>query len=311
MGVGCRLQESDPSNLSLIHFPISWFSATVAKEYDPFDLRPYTESPSPLANVVNSHAMRPQDYVDLYQLEDTFWWFAGMRDITAALLDPILANRDQSLRVLDAGCGTGANLDWLRRYAAEENIIGIDLSAQALGFCQRRGKSLLVNGSITKLPFAEASFDLVTSFDVLIYPPGADADNEALREMHRVLKPGGICFVRAAAYQWLYGSHDKATNGLRRYGLRALTTKVEGAKLRVLRSTYLNSVLFPAAMLHRLVIRRTASLRDSDVKPFSRRSAWINKPLSRLLSAEASLLKLRHSKLPFGLSAICIARKQR
>ncbi len=252
--------------------------------------------------------MRPQDYVYLHQLEDEFWWFAGMREISAALLDPFCVNAAKSLRVLDAGCGTGANLEWLRRYAAVENIIGIDVSDQALNFCRRR-RSPLVRGSVTSLPFADASFDLVTSFDVLIYPPGAEADASALREMYRVLRPGGISFVRVAAYPSLYGDHDRATNAMRRYGLHTLKNRIEQANLKVVRATYANTLLFPAAAAQRRLLKSFSANRGSDVKPFSKRTAWMNRPLRKILSSEAYLLKRPGAKLPFGLSAICIARK--
>ena len=254
--------------------------------------------------------MQPQDYVYLHQLEDEFWWFAGMREISAALLDPFCVNLGKNLRVLDAGCGTGGNLDWLQRYADADKIIGIDVTDHALDFCQRRGRSSLVKGSVTSLPFAGVSFDLVTSFDVLIYPPGANDDDLALREMHRVLRPGGVCLVRAAAYQWLYGDHDKATNAMRRYSLSALKHKLEQADFRVLRATYANSWLFPVAVAQRLILKSFSVNQGSNVKPFSKRTAWINQPLRRILASEARLLKRPNAKLPFGLSAICIARKQ-
>lgn len=262
-----------------------------------------------LLHVVNSHRMRPEDYVNLHQLEDSFWWFAGMREITAALLDPICSS-DRDWRVLDAGCGTGANLDWLRRYAKNGSVIGIDINADALNFCRSRAKSNLVQGSITSLPFADNSFDLITSFDVLIYPPGVNADNSALREIHRLLRPGGICFTRVAAYNWMYGEHDKATNALRRYSLSAITRKIEEAKFDILRATYANSWLLPLAIARRLILKPIGFDRGSDVKPLAKGLQWMNDPLRRILASESRFLRRPNSKLRFGLSAICIAQKR-
>src|SRR5687767_9200791 len=141
--------------------------------------------------------MQAEDYASLYDLEETFWWFPGMRGITAALLDPICPpGRD--LCVLDAGCGTGLNLDWLERYAGAGTVFGLDFAEDALAFCRARGVRNLVQASVTALPFADSSFDLVTSFDVLVQLPGEGSDAQAAREMYRVLRPGGIAFVRAA-----------------------------------------------------------------------------------------------------------------
>src|SRR6266508_2209684 len=113
--------------------------------------------------------MQTEDYEYLYRLEGNFWWFAGMREITAALLDPFLPPGARV--ILDAGCGTGGNLEWLARYAGNGHIVGIDLISTALGFCRKQSHGRLVQASATDLPFADESFDMVTSFDVLVQIP--------------------------------------------------------------------------------------------------------------------------------------------
>src|SRR5437868_8269964 len=70
--------------------------------------------------------MQTEDYDYLYLLEESFWWFVGMREISAALLDPLCPPTRNRI-ILDAGCGTGANLEWLSRYAGQGRIIGIDV----------------------------------------------------------------------------------------------------------------------------------------------------------------------------------------
>ncbi|HEX3280336.1 MAG TPA: class I SAM-dependent methyltransferase, partial [Pyrinomonadaceae bacterium] len=153
--------------------------------------------------------MKQKDYADLHALEEEFWWFVGMRDITSALLDPICTRaRDQT--ILDAGCGTGGNLAWLARYAGNGKVVGIDVAAEALRFCSSDNRWRLLHGSATHLPFADSTFDLVTSFDVLVQLPGPGSDEQAIREMYRVLQPGGVAFVRVAAYEWMRSGHDEA-----------------------------------------------------------------------------------------------------
>ncbi len=252
--------------------------------------------------------MQTEDYEYLYQLEENFWWFAGMREITAVLLDPLLAPSDRA--ILDAGCGTGGNLEWLARYRGDGRIVGIDLIATALNFCRERGAERLTQASATDLPFADESFDLVTSFDVLVQIPGEGADEQAMREMHRVLRRDGIAFVRAAAYRWMRSGHDEALGTQRRYRIEELRAKMEQAGFEILRETYANSVLLPVAVLRRLILKRIG-LADSgsDVKPLPPRLQWLNQALISALKWEAERLKDRHAKLPFGLSAICVARK--
>jgi SAM-dependent methyltransferase len=253
--------------------------------------------------------LRAQDYADLYALEESLWWFVGMREVTRAVLDPACP-RGPRRDILDAGCGTGGMLTWLERYAGGGRVAGIDLSPDALDFCRGRGLRDVAQASVTALPFAAETFDLVTSFDVLVQLPGEGSDELAMREMFRVLRPGGVAFVRAAAYEWMRSGHDEALNTQRRYTLTRLAGRMTRAGFLVRRATYANSLLLPAAVVRRLVLKRLG-LADpgSDVKPPG--SDRLNRALASALKAEAALLKNPSAKLPAGLSAVCVAEKPR
>jgi SAM-dependent methyltransferase len=253
--------------------------------------------------------LQSEDYAYLYELEESYWWFVGMRRVTAAVLDPVCPP-GRARDILDAGCGTGGMLTWLERYAGGGRVAGIDFSRDALAFCRERGLLDVAQASVTALPFADSTFDLVTSFDVLVQLPGEGSDETAMREMFRVLRPGGVAFVRGAAYAWMRSGHDEALGTQRRYGLGQLTERMTRAGFRVRRATYANSLLLPAAMLRRLVLKRLG-LADSgsDVKPLPPSLAWLNRALTSALNAEARLLKLPGANLPAGLSAVCVAEK--
>jgi ubiquinone/menaquinone biosynthesis C-methylase UbiE len=253
--------------------------------------------------------MQPSDYAYLYDLEDKFWWFAGMRDITSALLDP-LCPPTRSRLILDAGCGTGGMMSWLKRYAGNGRVAGVDLSPTALNFCGKRGHNMLARASVTMLPFPDSMFDLVTSFDVLEQLPTEGSDEAALGEMLRVLRPAGVTFVRVPAYDRLKSDHDRALATQHRYSLDELKSKMKRAGFEILRTTYANSLLMPVAAFRRLVLKRLGlASAGSDVKPLPASLLWINSALAGALRTEASLLKGPNAKLPFGLSAICVARK--
>jgi SAM-dependent methyltransferase len=253
--------------------------------------------------------VRSEDYAYLYALEDSFWWFKAMREITAAMLDP-LCPPAEARDILDAGCGTGGMLSWLSRYAGAGKAIGIDLVSDAIQFCRARGHRYLLQASVEDLPFQDSTFDLVTSFDVLVQLPGAESDVRAINEIHRVLRPGGIAFVRAAAYNWMRSGHDEALSTHRRYNLDELVGKMERAGFITLRASYVNSLLLPVAILRRLVLKRVhLSDSGSDVKPLPPGLGWLNHTLAGILRSEGLLLKHTGLNLPFGLSAICIARK--
>jgi ubiquinone/menaquinone biosynthesis C-methylase UbiE len=253
--------------------------------------------------------MQHADYAHLYHLEEHFWWFAGMRAITGALLDPVCPRTKDRL-ILDAGCGTGGMLSWLARYSENGKVIGIDLVSTALDFCRERGRGTLAQASVTHLPFADSTFDLLTNFDVLYQLPGERSDELAIREMHRVLRPEGVAFVRTAAYQWMKSSHDEALRGQRRYLLDELSGKMEDAGFEILRATYANTILLPVVIVNRLVLQRLGLVESgSDVKPLPKSLRWLNGVLTGLLRSEACFLKAPKAQLPAGLSAICVARK--
>ena len=93
--------------------------------------------------------------------------------------------------LLEAGCGTGLYSEGLEGLAT---LHGVDLSSGQLRMAKRKTLDmLLAQGDAGALPYANASFDALTSFRVLIYFPGRETD--FFREAYRVLKPGGLLFA--------------------------------------------------------------------------------------------------------------------
>ncbi|HMH45219.1 MAG TPA: class I SAM-dependent methyltransferase, partial [Pyrinomonadaceae bacterium] len=219
--------------------------------------------------------MQAQDYAYLYELEENFWWFRGMREITRSLLNQH-CEKGNVRSTLDAGCGTGGMLSWLSQYTGSNSVVGIDLSQTALEFCRERNHQQLTQGSIAQLPFADSSFDLVTSFDVLQHVLDK-GDVRAIAEIYRVLRPGGLAFVRVSAYEWLRSGHDEALAVQRRYTLGELTDEMRRAGFSVRRATYANSLLLPVAAIKRLVLSRFGSANvESEVKPWPKSWRWLN-----------------------------------
>ncbi len=134
-------------------------------------------------------------YFDQLRAAADHWWVRGMRDIADALLGP----PDGAPVVLDSGCGSGANLEWLAVRADGPRVAGIDVSAAGLAACGALGATAdLAQASVTAMPFAGATFDLVVNMDVLQHLTEADAEHAA-RELCRVLRPGGRALVRTNA----------------------------------------------------------------------------------------------------------------
>ena len=247
--------------------------------------------------------MNLAEYERMYAAEDRQWWYAGMRAIGFGLLDQALRTRSgpsrTARRFLDAGCGTGLNLEHL---ADRGQAVGIDLSAEAVRFCLSRGVTV-VRGSVLTLPFPERSFDGLVSFDVLYHAWVTD-DREAMGELARVLRPDGLLLVRVPALKVLWGAHDEAVHSRHRYTKTELRALLEGAGLEVLRLTYCNSILFPLLLVRRTV-DRLASRHGSDVEFLPAPVEWL---FRQLLLVEAALIR-RGLNLPLGASVVALARK--
>lgn len=246
--------------------------------------------------------MNPEEYRRMYQIEDTFWWYQGMQRITFALLGKVVGARGR-LKILDAGCGTGGMLYPL---ASLGEVTGIDFSQQATLLCSERKCGTILQGSVTDLPFADSSFDLITCFDV-IYHLAVSDDEAVLREFRRVLRPGGRLLIRVPAYDFLRGKHDAAVATRHRYSLPELVNKLQNAGFKPARATYANTVLFPLAGAKRLweTISGSQVSAESDLVPVPR---IVNSVLLGILTLESWLVK--RVTLPFGLSAVCLAQKE-
>ncbi len=225
-----------------------------------------------------------------------------MRAVTASILDPHLPGRPELL-VLDVGCGTGYSLKWLREKLGTRATFGVDISPHASVFWSEQGLDTAAIASAHQIPFKSEAFDLVTCFDVIYQLPGADAET-AISEMHRVLKPGGLLFIREPAYDWMRAGHDLAVGTDHRYTLTKLKRLLTARDFALRRATYANSLLFGAAVPHRLASKWRGS-EESDVKPVAE---WLNTALAAALKIEALLIS--RLSFPFGLSVTALAEKK-
>jgi len=244
--------------------------------------------------------MRGIDYEFLFNIEEHFWWFVAMRRITDTILAPKLQNG--RLKVLDAGCGTGFNL--LHFEKAGHTVYGFDYAREAVAAVQRRGFGKVARASITEIPYPSDTFDLAYSFEVIDEVPDSDL---AIRELYRVLKPGGSLLLRLPAFDWLRSSHDTDIGTLHRYTLGEVEEKLKRAGFQVRRSTYANSLLFPVVVLRRF-LKHLGIGGGTDTKPMPAGLQWLDPVFRGVLGMEAKLIRW-NIRLPFGLSAICYAEK--
>lgn len=242
--------------------------------------------------------MNPEEYAVMYRAEEGHWWYVGMECITVALLNRWYTPGSH-LRILDAGCGTRkAMTSYLTRYG---QVTGFDFAREAVLLSRQRGATRLVQASVMGIPFADHSFDLVVSFDVLS-ESGVPDDGQALREIRRVLVPGGRVLLRLPAYNWLRGRHDIAVSIRYRYNISDIVRRFRETGFQIEHLSYANTALFPLALIKRIAEKVWPS--DKVRSDLTLNPGPLNGLLWRILAAEAPFVAGRG--LPFGLSLIAV-----
>ena len=232
-----------------------------------------------------------------------------MRD-TADVMIRRWADGRTGLDILDAGCGTGVTLGWLRQYSAPKEVVGIDVSEHALDFCRARGFQNVANESVEDLPYEDDSFDLIVCNDVIQHLVD---DHKAFREFRRVLRPGGCLNVRTNCKLAIGKDKAPASDNYRMYTPEELEEKVTGAGLRMEQVTYVNLLMSLKTLAERYLRERKEADYDDrglPIRLLPERLTWLNDMLHGVLKLEAAYLADPTHTLPFGSAIIFQAVKQ-
>ena len=227
-------------------------------------------------------------------------WYIGTRSQLLKSLNKFI---NKKAKILDAGCGTGGTIKFLKLNGYTE-IYGIDNSQESIKFCKINKLSHIKNGSVNGLPYKDNYFDAIICLDVLYHEDVSPS--KALREFKRVLKTAGLIYSQEPAYDWLRGQHDIAIETGHRFTRKEIRNLFESTGFKINKCTYFNSILFIPIITKRLidkVFMQKAS--NSDV---SRLPGFLNRILLLCLLFERKLLE--RISLPVGLSIICIAIKE-
>ncbi len=245
-------------------------------------------------------------YRQFLTLEENHWWFRGRRAVYLGLLRHHLRGAKPA-RALDLGCGMGGFLPGLAELGSV--VCASDVSRESLLRCRERGFRRVVLADGYGLPYADGSFELVCLFDALEH---IKDDVRALREVARILAPGGILVASVPAYPFLYANNDRVARHCRRYTRSSLRRALVAAGLRVERNTHTNVFLFPLILPAVLAIKAGEKLLGRAPDSQHTNLSWgLPRPLHDLFAAifAAELVFTRRFDWPAGHSILSIARK--
>lgn len=244
--------------------------------------------------------MNIREYTNIYNNENTHFYYVSVHRLIIDLVVRYALLR-RNARILDAGCGTGLLGIKMQHLG---NVEGVDIHTKAIKFSRKRGLSVH-KASLLKLPFRDNTYDVVTCVDVLYHTQIRD-DALALKELYRVLKPGGVLVLRVPALKWLKRSHDTFVHTRERYSKTELNNKLIAAGFDVCKLSFVGAVLVPAALIVGIIDIVSDAVVDSHSGIYTLPKV-INDMLIQLLLAESKLLQ--YMNLSVGIGLIAVAKK--
>ena len=246
----------------------------------------------------------PEYYTHMAALEAASWWNAGMRDLAVRLIR--VAGLPTDGTMLDVGCGSGQTMRWFRDLHPRWRTVGLDVSFDGLRAAREAGGEAVMAASALELPMRDRSVDMVITLDVIQHLPLGGGDATALREMRRVLRPGGILLVRTNA-QAVPFTPDDPTYSFHKYASGELRAKLESAGFDVLRLGRVNALLGLAEIPRELRARRTAESAYVGLLATMPRRGVLWQMKRAWLGVEGALVAAGMS-LPMGRTHLVLAR---
>ncbi|MGB3655481.1 MAG: class I SAM-dependent methyltransferase [Rivularia sp. (in: cyanobacteria)] len=244
--------------------------------------------------------MEKDFYLQYASVEDKHWWFVARRQIIEKVIQRL--NLPQNAQILEAGCGTGGNLQMLSRHG---QVSAMELEEVACQLANQRQVTQVKRGSLPdNIPFS-LQYDLILILDVIEH---LDDDLSALKALYYKLKPGGYLLITVPAYRFLWSEHDDINHHKRRYRLKGLKQVVKKAGYELNYSSYFNTFLFPVVAIVRVLAKLLPKQNNNQISSdLVVPSKPVNHILKLLFASERYLID--KFTLPFGVSVLLLARK--
>ncbi len=246
--------------------------------------------------------MQAHAYDAMHDMQENHWWWRGMRRLYRYALRRYHPVQHTPLRLVDVGCGFGANLCVLNPLG---EVVGVDVSLEALQAIQPRPTLGLVQAEADALPFRAGSFNVIALLAVIEH---VDQDNRVLTESYRVARSDAVQILLTSAFMFLWSHHDVANNHRRRYRAGQLDRQQHAAGWQVVVTSYVNAAIFPAVATVRMIQRR-AEPNDVSEYDMGPNLGPFNRVLEGALAVEAWLITHWRLPMPFGVDVFSVARR--
>jgi SAM-dependent methyltransferase len=210
--------------------------------------------------------------------------------------------------ILDVGCSSGYVLQEIRKSLPQAALIGSDyISAPLVELAERMPDLPFLQFDLRRCPLPDACVDVVTALNVLEH---IDRDEEALVQIFRILRTGGLAHIECPAGPHLFDVYDEYLMHHRRYRAADLVTMAKRVGFEVLRTTHLGFLVYPAFWLvkkrNRLLARRNRRKAAAKVKAHIR-DTGASALMAALMRLELTLSNVVN--FPFGIRSVLVLRK--
>lgn len=241
--------------------------------------------------------MEQREYKKLAMIDQKYWWFIAKKMYIASFLQSF-TKKIKNPTILDVGCGTGGITIFLKKFgkvqAIEQNIFASRIA--------KKRNILVITANANKLPFAAASFSIVTCLDVL-YHKKINIQKIFL-ELARVLEPHGNILITDSALPHLWSHHDTAMHARQRFMLDEMCALLEENGFVIKHKTYIFFLVYPFVFLARKIFSQSTDS-DSVVPQLPK---IVENSLLALCKLEAKIIP--HIPLPIGSSLLVVAQKK-
>lgn len=245
--------------------------------------------------------MEINKYEEMEKLEKFHWWFVYRQNILKICIKKYLSKLKRDAKILDIGCGTGGNLQLLNESFID--VMGVDNSDLAIRYCQDKNLKNILKAELPDLALVEDnSVDLILLLDVLEH---IEDDNFTIAVLKSKLKKGGYLLMSVPAFSFLWTKHDEGFHHKRRYSLSEIVKKLKAQDFKIIKSSYMYFLLFPAVVLMRLFKKISKNYAEKD--DFELNNSFLNSLIIKILSIETFLFQ--YFDYPFGSSVLILGEK--
>jgi ubiquinone/menaquinone biosynthesis C-methylase UbiE len=250
--------------------------------------------------------MELEEYKIMYDLEENYWWYIGLRNLLLKLLKEI-KKEENICRVLDAGCGTGGNIKIFNKLGID-NYQAFDFSINAVNYCHQRGYSNVFLGNVNNIPFNDNQFDFILCTDV--FECEEVDEQKAYSELLRVLRPGGRIILCVPSYQFLLSEHDLAIHSVRRYNKKSAIKAFmkENISIKIKYFFFFTTPLFIFYRVSKILKKKFLKKRFTAISDLKTLPTLINNILKFIVNIEVKVFSFL--SFPFGTTTIVIIQKR-